>query len=155
MLPQEAHKIRRLNELYQSFVRQITLLNQYQRKQDRQGRLITEKEDLQVACDILFESIILKVDELDGSLRQFFEKLKSFVLKKGKDHTFNRFEVRKELGLSKSQQHYYINKLVELEYLQQSGFANRGYRYKIAHWDNIAAIRAKIKDSLQNQLNAL
>jgi len=154
-LPHEAHKIRRLNELYQSFVRQITLLNQYQRKQDRQGRLITDKEDLQTACDILFESIVLKVDELDGSLRQFFEKLKTFVLKRGKEHSFNRFEVREELGLSKSQQHYYINKLVELEYLQQSGFANRGYRYKIAHWDNIAAIRAKIKDNLQNQLNAL
>lgn len=54
-LPEEAHKIRRLNELYQSFVRQITLLNQYQRKQDKQGRLITEKQDLQIACDILLK----------------------------------------------------------------------------------------------------
>ncbi|MEM6772197.1 MAG: hypothetical protein AAF597_16605, partial [Bacteroidota bacterium] len=33
-LPEDAHKIRRLNELYQSFVRQITLLNQYQRERD-------------------------------------------------------------------------------------------------------------------------
>ena len=78
-LPESAHKIRRLNELYQSFVRQITLLNQFQRKKDKQGRLITEKADLQAACDILFESIILKVDELDGSLRQFFEKLKEHI----------------------------------------------------------------------------
>ncbi|MBK8152563.1 MAG: hypothetical protein IPK61_05545 [Saprospiraceae bacterium] len=70
-LPEEAHKIRRLNELYQSFVKQICILNQYQRKQDKQGRLIAEKEDLQTACDILFDSIVLKVDELDGSLRQF------------------------------------------------------------------------------------
>jgi len=154
-LPEEAHKIRRLNELYQCFVRQITLLNQYQRKTDKQGRLITEKADLQTACDILFESILLKVDELDGSLRQFYEKLKAFVQKKGKDYEFNRFELRKELGLSKSQQHYYISRLVQLEYLQQRGFANRGYRYKIAHWDNMAALRARIKDSLQNQLNAL
>jgi len=48
-LPEEAHKIRRLNELYQCFVRQITLLNQYQRKTDKQGRLLTEKADLQQA----------------------------------------------------------------------------------------------------------
>lgn len=68
--------------MYQSIVKQITIINQYQRKQDNQGRLITEKEDLQIACEILFESIILKVDELDGSLRQFFEKLKSFVKEK-------------------------------------------------------------------------
>jgi DNA primase len=154
-LPEEAHKIRRLNELYQCFVRQITLLNQYQRKQDGGGRLISEKADLQAACDILFESILLKVDELDGSLRQFFEKLKAFVQKKGKDHEFNRFELREALGLSKSRQHYYINRLVELEYLVQYGHANRGYRYRIAHWDNIAAVRARIKDSLQNQLDKL
>lgn len=154
-LPEEAHKIRRLNELYQSFVKQITLLNQYQRKQDKQGRLITEKEDLQTACDILFESILLKVDELDGSLRQFFEKLKSFVEKKGREYEFNRFEVREATGVSKTQQHYYIQKLVELEYLKQSGFANRGFKYKIAYWDNIAAVRARIKDNLNNQLKEL
>jgi energy-coupling factor transporter ATP-binding protein EcfA2 len=154
-LPPEAHKIRRLNELYQSFVKQITLINQYQRKQDKQGRLITEKEDLQTACDILFESILLKVDELDGSLRQFFEKLKTYIEKKGRDYAFNRFEVREATGISKTQQHYYIQQLVSLEYLRQSGFANRGFVYTIVHWDNIAAIRARIKDSLNNQLNEL
>jgi DNA primase len=154
-LPEEAHKIRRLNELYQSFVRQITLLNQYQRKQDKQGRLITEKQDLQIACDILFESIVLKVDELDGSLRQFFEKLKTFVEKKNRDYEFNRFEVREATGVSKTQQHYYVNKLVELEYLQQKGFANKGFTYRISHWDNVAMMRAKIKDALALQLQKL
>jgi energy-coupling factor transporter ATP-binding protein EcfA2 len=154
-LPQEAHKIRRLNELYQSFVKQITLLNQYQRKQDKQGRLIAEKEDLQLACDILFESILLKVDELDGSLRQFFEKLKSFIEKKGKDYEFNRFEVREATGVSKTQQHYHIQKLLNLEYLKQSGFANRGFKYKIAHWDNMGATRTRVKEYLQQQLNEL
>lgn len=161
-LPEEAHKIRRLNELYQSFVRQITLLNQYQRKTDKQGRLISEKQDLQIACDILFESIVLKVDELDGSLRQFYEKMKNYVRAKAqkegkqeKDIDFNRFEIREATGVSKTQQHYYISKLIELEYLQQNGYANRGFKYKIAHWDNIAAVRARIKDYLQNQLNVL
>jgi DNA primase len=154
-LPEEAHKIRRLNELYQSFVKQITLLNQYQRKQDKQGRLISEKEDLQTACEILFESILLKVDELDGSLRQFFERLKAYAAKKGKDHAFNRFEVREATGVSKTQQHYYIQKLVALEYLSQRGFANRGFSYKIACWDNIAAVRARIKDNLSKQLEEL
>ena len=70
-LPEQAHKIRRLHELFLCFVKQITLINQYQRKRDQQGRLITEKEDLQTAVEIMFDSIFLKVDELDGSLRQF------------------------------------------------------------------------------------
>ena len=154
-LPQDAHKIRRLNELYQSLVKQITLLNQYQRKQDEQGRLISTKEDLQTACEIMFESILLKVDELDGSLRQFYEKLKSFVEKQNKEYEFNRFEIREATGVSKTQQHRYIQQLVNLEYIQQNGFANRGFKYKITYWDNMAGTRAKIKDSLFNQLEAL
>jgi hypothetical protein len=155
-LPEEAHKLRRLNELYQSFVKQITLLNQYQRKKDKQGRLITEIEDLEIACDILFESIVLKVDELDGSLRQFYEKLKDYIESKGnRDYEFNRFEIRTATGVSKTQQHYYISRLVEMEYIKQFGFANRGFKYKIAWWDNMTALRTRIKDSLENQLQQL
>jgi len=154
-LPEEAHKIRRLNELYQCLVKQITILNQYQRKKDEQGRLISAKEDLQAACEIMFESILLKVDELDGALRQFYEKLKTFVEKQGREYEFNRFEVRQATGVSKTQQHVYMGRLAAIEYVHQYGFANRGFKYKIAHWDNMAAVRARIKDSLQNQLEAL
>ena len=154
-LPEDAHKIRRLNELYQCLVKQITLLHQYQRKQDEQSRLISTKEDLQAACEIMFESILLKVDELDGSLRQFYEKLKGYVKEKSPEYEFNRFEVMQATGVKKTQQHFYMNKLVSLEYVQQYGFANRGFKYKIVHWDNQEAVRAKIKDSLQNQLQAL
>ena len=127
-LPEEAHKLRRLNELYQSFVRQVTLLNQFQRQRDQRGRLITEAEDLRQACGVLFESIVLKVDELDGSIRQFFESLKDYVRERGKDYEFTRFELRAATGVSKTQQHRYVGRLVGLEYLRQLGFANRGYR---------------------------
>jgi len=154
-LPEDAHKIRRLNELYQSFVRQITLLNQYQRERDVRGRVITAPDDLRVACEILFESIVLKVDELDGSLRQFFENVKKHVGKLGKDYAFNRFELRKITGVSKTQQHRYLSKLVELEYVRQNGFANRGYHYKIAHWDDQSALRGRIKTELNQQITAL
>lgn len=154
-LPEDAHKIMRLNEMYQSIVKQVTILNQYQRKKDNQGRLITEKEDLQTACEILFESIILKVDELDGSLRQFYDKLKKFVNAKSKDYEFNRFEVRTATGVSKTQEHRYLQQLLNLEYIKQFGFANKGFKYKVAHWDNMAATRARIKDSLEQQLQAL
>ena len=155
-LPQEAHKLRRLNELYQSFVRQLTLVHQYQRSKDKSGRLITDIEDLQNACTILFESIVLKVDELDGSLRQFYERLKEYVSGKGnRDYEFNRFEIRTATGVSKTQQHYYLTRLLELEYIKQYGYANRGFRYRISHWDNMAALRSRIRESLQGQLQQL
>ena len=154
-LPQEAHKIRRLNDLFQSFVKMITVLNQYQRSKDEKGRLITQTEDMQTAIGILFESIVLKVDELDGSLRQFYENLKKHVEQKSKSYEFTRFEVKDATGLGKTQQHHYLNQLLEMEYVQQFGFANRGFKYKIVHWDNYSALRERIKKSLQSQLDNL
>ncbi len=153
-LPDSAHKIRRLNELYQSFVKQITLLNQYRRKTDKQGRLITDKADLKTACDILFESILLKVDELDGSLRQFFESLKTYL--RNEEREFTQRVVRQQLHISKSQMQRYLNSLLSLGYVyQSSGFINKGLRYKVAYWDNYAKMRAEIKDSLMMQIERL
>ena len=159
-LPPEAHKIRRLNELYQSFVGQVTLLNQYRRKQDSQGRLISEKEDLQTAADIMFESILLKVDELDGSLRHFYERLKQYVQAQGGSHSdsyaFTQREVRQALHISKSGLHRFLRTLMQLEYIRPvGGYANKGYQYQITYWDNVAALRAKVKRYLQGQLNQL
>jgi len=153
-LPPSAHKIRRLNELYQSFVRQITLLNQYQRKKDKQGRLISEQEDLQVACNILFESIVLKVDELDGSLRQFFERLKDHL--KDRNVEFTQREIRQTLNLSKAQCSRFFRRLEELEYLTSKYAGNqRRVKYKVDYWDNHAKLRATIKDDLTTQIQSL
>jgi len=166
-LPEEAHKIRRLNGLYQAFVKAITLMHQYQRKRDARGRLISEKEDLQIAAAIMFESIVLKVDELDGSLRQFYERLKAYIYTKaglpagqaGGHHIsyeFGQREIRQALHVSRAQLQRYINDLLQLEYIRQSGgHANRGFHYKVLHWDNIEALRAKVKRHLQGQLDQL
>ena len=159
-LPPEAHKIRRLNDLYQSFVRQVTLLNQYRRKQDGHGRLISEKEDLQTAADIMFESILLKVDELDGSLRHFYEQLKTYVQGKAADHAdsyaFTQREVRQALRISKSQLQRFLYELRGLEYIRLTGgHLNKGYRYQITYWDNLQALRGKVKRHLQGQLDQL
>jgi hypothetical protein len=42
-----------------------------------------------------------------------------------------------------------------MEYIEQSGYANRGYRYKVVYWDNIEALRGKIKTGLDSQVEAL
>jgi len=155
-LPKEAHKIRRLNELFQSYVRQITLLNQYQRKKDRQGRLITDKSDIRQAVAIMFESIVLKVDELDGSLRSFYERLKEYVGGKGKDYEFTRLELRQALKVSNTQLHRNLGKLITLEYAYQSGgHDNRGHKYRIRHWDDSERLRGEIRRFLDEQLDRL
>jgi len=161
-LPRQVHKIRRLNEMYQSIVKQIVILHQYQRRQDKQGKLVAQKEDLQHACEILFESIVLKVDELEGDLRQFFEQLKQYVQQRSTSENkpveeikFNRFEIRSITGTGKTQQHRYIQRLLDLEYLQQYGYANRGYTYRISLWDNMLQIRQSIKNELTTQMSSI
>ena len=162
-LPLEAKMLRRLNSHYQAFVKQITLLHQYQRKKDEQGRLIAEPEDLRMACDILFDAIMLKVDDLDSSLRQFFDRMKLFVKdlakkdsKPEQDTVFTQRDLRMALNASKSQCFRYMEDLELLEYVQKTGgYANRGFKYKIIFWDNMETIRQKIKDDLNKQLDEL
>ena len=154
LLPEKVHKIRRLNEMYQAVIKQVTFLNQYQRQLTNSNQLITEIEDIEQATEILFESIVLKVDELDGSLRQFFERLKKFV--KNDSEEFILREIRQNLNISKTQIFRNIQTLLELEYIKQvGGFSNKGIRYKISYWDNYQKLRAEIKDFLLLQIQAL
>ena len=153
-LPDKVHKVRRLNEMYQAVIKQVTFLNQYQRKLTNNNQLITEIEDIEQATEILFESIVLKVDELDGSLRQFFERLKKYVKNENQDFILR--EVRQHLNVSKTQVFRYTQTLVELEYIKQiGGYANKGIKYKISYWDNYQKIRAEIKDFLMLQIQQL
>ncbi len=159
-LPEEAHKIRRLNDLFQSFVKMITILNQHQRKQDERKRLITEIEDVETAVAVMFESIVLKVDELDGSLRQFYEGLKSYLQKQyngtHKTAEFSLREIRHALKASKTQVFRYAGDLSNLEYIKQSGgYQNKGFTYKISYWDNYQGMREKIKQNLDEQVKVL
>ncbi len=157
-LPKRVHKIRRLNQLFQCFVKQITWWHQLQREQDKQGRLITTKEDIQLGINLLFETIVLKVDELDGSLRQFFEELKGYVegQEEKEKYCFGRREIRQALNLSKTQQHRYMQQLLDLEYIKQVGGAvNRGFKYQISYWDDNKALRKEIQNYMSSQLNAL
>jgi energy-coupling factor transporter ATP-binding protein EcfA2 len=159
-LPVEAKMLRRLNNHYQSFVKQITILHQYQRKKDNKGRLITEPDDLKIACDILFDAIMLKVDDLDSSLRYFFDRLKDYVKKlspaKNTEYQFTQREIRLALKSSKSTCFRHFEDLELLEYIQRTGgYANRGFKYKIVFWDDMDKVRTKIKEKLNNELSQL
>jgi len=152
-LPEKVHKIRRLNEMYQAVIKQVTFINQYQREV-KNGFLITEIEDIEQATEVLFESIVLKVDELDGSLRQFYERLKKYV--KNENQEFILREIRQEFNISKTQMFRYIQALTELDYIKQTGgFSNKGIKYKISYWDNHQKLRIEIKEFLNNQIQQL
>ncbi|TPG31084.1 hypothetical protein [Flavobacterium pectinovorum] len=158
MLPLEAKMLRRLNSQFQNFVSQITILHQYQRKTDDKGRLIASEEDVRKAVEIFFSSIIIKVDELDKSTRQFFENLKGFVRSQtgGTTHRFTTREIRQELNMSKTSAFKYVQTLQELEYIQAvEGSPNKGFKYVISYWDNMEKLKAKIKEEMGRQLDQL
>lgn len=160
-LPFEAKMLRRLNSHFQAFVKQITILHQYQRKRDQFNRLIAEPEDLRVACEIMFDAILLKVDDLDSSLRQFFDRMKDYIKHlsngvKQNDFHFTQRDIRLALLVSKTQCFRYFEELEQLEYIQRTGgYANRGFKYRVVFWDDMEKIREKVKTELNNQLEPL
>ncbi len=157
-LPLEAKMLRRLNKQFQDFVCLIAFIHQYQRKSDSEGRVIATKEDVKSAIDLFFDSIWLKVDELEGSLRGFYEDLKTYLLErdKQKDRTnksFTQREIRQGLNLSKSHCHRQLKQLLAYEYITiVKGSLNKGYQYKISWWDSFEQSRDQIKSNLLSQL---
>jgi DNA primase len=135
----------------------ITVLHQYQRNKTPQGKLIATKKDCQIAKDLLFECIMLKMDELDGSLRQFFERLKDFIKTKNNNaYSFTQREVREALGISKTHLFRFINELKYMEYLKENQYnGNTGNTYQIRYWDDYQKVKEDVKIFLQNQIDSL
>ena len=159
-LPADVKDKRRLNSLYLSLVKQITLLHQYQRKKDGEGRLIATKSDLRIANEILFDAIVLKVDELHGPLRSFYESLKRYIMSqagdRGDKYEFIQREIRHHLYRGNSYVKQHLRSLLELEYIRISGGSDyRGYRYQLVYWDDSAALCARIKKYLEAQIEGL
>ena len=159
-LPEDAHKIRRLHDLFLNFVKMVTLVHQYQRRKDSKGRLVAEISDIEQAISIMFDSIVLKVDELDGSLRQFYEQLKDYLRSQYGQHynqaEFSLREIRQGLKISKTQLFRYAGDLTRLEYIRPcGGHVNKGFIYKIVYWDNYQGLRDRIKSHLSTQITAI
>lgn len=155
-LPIEAKMLRRLNEQFQNFIMQITYLHQYQREIDDKGRVVTTIDDIKIAVDLFFDAIWLKIDELDSTTRNFFERMKTYLKKHNAKKTFTQKEIRQALNQSKSQCFRNFETLLRMEYIAiVSGSANRGYQYKITEWKQVKEHKDRIKQELYAQLNAL
>ncbi len=159
-LPDGVLKRRRTNAHYHELIKTITWLHQYQRRRDERGRLITEKADIVIANRLIVGALLSKMDDLDGSLRHFFERLKTHVKEAGGKeyhaYVFGRKELRERLRISKSQQHRYLCDLEELDYIRRtSGTAYGGFRYRVEVWDDAQAEQQKITVYLAGQIEQL
>lgn len=159
-LPYQAKMLKNLNLQFQMMVKQITLIHQYQRKRDSQNRMISEPKDILLAYDILFDAIVLKIDDLSHSVRQFFDKVKEYVLQRQKtkptEYLFKQSEIRIALSISKSTCFRHFEELLQLEYFQiAGGHSNKGLKFKISIWDNLPNLKSKIKQDFKEQLKKM
>jgi hypothetical protein len=152
-LPKTTKQRRRLTQMLHDYIEQITLLHQYQRQKADDTMLVTELQDIEIAIDLMFNSIILKTDELDGILRQFYENLKKYVESKGKDYQFTQREIRQKFRISKTQTQRYFKELEELEYIHRTSIGKRNsFHYQISYWDNIEKLRKELRAYLYDQI---
>ena len=153
-LPSSAKMLRRLNKQFLDFVNQITFLHQYQRKTDKLGRIITTKADVKLGIELFFDSIWLKIDELNGPLRAFFEQVKCYVIERGdKEYNFTQIEVRQAFNISTTTAKRHLKTLADMEYITvESRVARIGNQYQISFWDDLEKLRKQIKEELLKQL---
>ncbi|MGP8216914.1 MAG: hypothetical protein ACLQQ4_15210 [Bacteroidia bacterium] len=146
-----------MNLLYQALVKQICLVHQYQRSRDDKGRLVAVPQDMRIAAEMLFSAMAMETDELEPPLRKFFDKVKAYVKKQAEDkeYRFTMREIRQHLKLSKNYCFRYMGELQELEYVKRIGYANKGYKYEVAYFDDVSKDRDKIKADLDLQFEKL
>ena len=157
ILPSKLRAKRRFNTLFLQLTKQITILHQKQRKEDEEGRLITQIEDVRIAIELLMDSIVLKSDPIeDGLLRAFFEEVKAYskrVSKRDENYRFKTKELIQQLGYGKTKVCEYIRELHELGYVEQvEGSKNKGFSYQVSEWDSYSQFKDEIKSELLKQV---
>lgn len=154
-LPENVHKPTRMHDLVMGVINQIVILNQYQRKRTKNNEIIAEKEDIIQGLELMKDSILLKMDELEGKIRTFYEALKKYVEQKAKktqknreEIKFTRFDIKDHFMLSKAQINRYLTELVFCEYLEKTGKYGKSTQYKISHWDNFKTLSQSQLDTM-------
>ncbi len=146
MIPAHIPNARNLTIQLLHFTNLITLFHQHQRNKDDKGRLIVQKEDLQMAMDLFLNTVVLNTDELDAPTLELFAKLKQEF---SAERLFTSLEVQ-QLGYSKTHTNRHLSLLTASEYLKKEGHRNTGFVYRIVQTAEIQTIKKYIQDQLVN-----
>jgi hypothetical protein len=151
MLPVSIPNARMLTKQLLNFTALVTLFKQHQRDKDKNGKVITQKEDIKVAIDLFMDAILINLDDLDTSTRVFFEKLKKMMLQQPNKSkaTLSSNEIQKGLNMAKTTANRFLKSLVENEYIKKEGHKNTGFVYRVTNWDEKGELRQMILDKLE------
>jgi DNA primase len=157
-LPQEVFKPRRTLMLLLSFIETVTFYHQYQRplktnEETKEQYIETTKEDVIIAFRLMKEVLFSKSDELSKATRRFLEKLKAEV-KTGE--LFYTQEIRKNLRLSSSTIHRYMNELKANGYIRyKHGSKTQGFEYEIKDYQEYEKLKSDIDKKIEEILSKI
>jgi hypothetical protein len=159
-LPQSVFKPRRTNNHYLQFIEAVTYYHQLQREQKvntTTGEVFIETtlEDIAEANKLLKETLLRKSDELTGACRNYFEKLKLYLLGE-EQKTFSNREMSRKLRIPITTVKRYHLDLLNSAYLKIAKKDKlRGYEYEIISYEEYQQLQAGINKILDKQLEEL
>ncbi len=166
-IPEEILKPRRTNNHYLQFIEVVTYYHQFQREQkadkettDKSGQageiyIETTLEDIEEANKLLKEVLLRKSDELTGACRNYFEKLKLYLLGEEKK-TFTNRELSNKIRIPITTIKRYHLDLFNSGYLRVAKKDKlRGYEYEIVSYEEYKELQQGINKVLDNTLKNL
>jgi len=147
-IPQCVFKKLRTNMHYLKLIEIVTFYHQKQReiKTDQSGKpyIETALEDIECANFLVKETLLRKSDELNGELRDFFERLKNTVTEK-KVQSFYSKDIREQFRMNPMRINRYLRELESRGYIGRNG-GNRkyGFEYEITAWDEYEKLKSGI-----------
>lgn len=153
-LPQEVFKPRRTLTLLLSFIESVTNYHQYQcQKQD--GALLTHPSHIQIAFDLLKESLFTKSDELSATVRAFLNELIEYT-KETKQRTFYMQQIRTRLKMHPRTAQRHLYELLQFGYIKIMGGNKyrKGFEYSLT---DMAAqdLRTTIDQHIEKVMQAI
>jgi len=156
-IPNEVMKPRRTNAHYLAFIDVVTFYHQYQRESEADSQtgevyINTTLEDIEEANKLMKEVLLRKSDQLNGATRDYFEGLKSWTKKEGKDTYTNR-EIRANLRIKGTTLRRYHHQLLDVGLIRiKSGKKSTGYQYEIISADEYGKLKQSIASVLDEVL---
>jgi predicted transcriptional regulator len=159
-IPEEVLKPRRTNNHYLQFIEVITYYHQYQREQKADTQtgevyIETTLEDVSEANKLLKEILLRKSDELTGACRNYFEKLKLYLLGESQK-TFTNRELSNKLRIPITTVKRHHLDLYNSGYLRIAKKDTlKGYEYEIVSYEEYQQLQEGVNNVLENSLKNL
>ncbi len=160
-LPNDIAHPRKSLLLLLNFIEIITYFFQYQREQtaDKETgeiKIITHPDDIELAFNLLKNSLFRRADELSTTARGFYNWLTHF-LKEAKTKQFTALDIRKARSIHPRTLNRYLQELKLYSYIKVTGGNKHrgGYIYKLTDFGNQSEAQNRIEKALQETLKKI